>query len=223
MDTAKVDAAQPTPPASRPDAKALLGKLQVRLHRLRSLTITGERPAGHECRRRAGKSWPRPCRPRCQPRSVAGKNRKDVGAEISSVRRPSQASGAERAQAPNPPNARSWTARGEGGSDKSISTQLPLRPPDQSPGVWRAAKPCPNARRATRGRRQRRRQRTKSWSGHGNRRGLHPLPRSARASGSYDAPTTSLSTSTSSNQGDGKSEICLGPKCQGSPLSFGVQ
>ncbi|NMC48506.1 MAG: VCBS repeat-containing protein [Desulfovibrio sp.] len=143
MDTAKVDAAQPTPPASEADAKALLGKLKSDYIVYGSLTVTGEEASlDMHVVDASGKSWPKTLQTKIGSLVPSlEKTVKDVGAEIfQRPPTPSQAAGGRNApKTPNPPNASFVASQGEGGPDKSyLNPNFRYAGPTQSPGVWRS-------------------------------------------------------------------------------------
>ncbi len=142
LDTAKVDAVQPTPPASEADAKALLGKLKSDYSVYGSLTITGEEASRDmHVFDASGKSWPKTLQTKIGSLVPSlEKTVKDVGAEIfQRPPAPSQAGGRNAPKIPTPPNASFVASQGEGGPDKSyLNPNFRYAGPTQSPGVWRS-------------------------------------------------------------------------------------
>ncbi|WP_176631475.1 FG-GAP repeat domain-containing protein [Desulfolutivibrio sulfoxidireducens] len=144
MDTAKVDAAQPTPPASEADAKALLTKLKADYIVYGSLTVTGEEASlDMHIVDASGKTWPKTLQTKLNSLVPSlEKTVKDVGAEI--FQRPPTPSEAAAGKpgapkTPAPPNASFVASQGEGGPEKSyLNPNFRYAGPTQTAGVWRS-------------------------------------------------------------------------------------
>jgi TolB-like protein len=144
MDSAKVDAAQPTPLASEADAQALLKKLKVDYVVYGSLTITGEEASldmhfidAH------GKSTPKSAQAKLANLVPAlEKTVKEAGAEIfQRPPSPSQAGGAAPggSKMPPPPNADFVASQGANDAQKNyLNPNFRYAGPTQTPGVWRS-------------------------------------------------------------------------------------
>lgn len=143
MDSAKVDAAQPTPPASEADAKALLGKLHADYLVYGSLTVAGDEASlDMHFMDATGKSTPKAVQAKLANLVPAlEKAVKEAGAEIFQ-RPPSPSAGGSApggSKMAPPPNAGFVSSQGEGDPQKSfLNPNFRYAGPVNTPGVWRS-------------------------------------------------------------------------------------
>ncbi|KUG29403.1 hypothetical protein ASZ90_000697 [hydrocarbon metagenome] len=144
MDAAKVDAAQPTAPASEAEALALLKKLNADYIVYGSLTITGEEASlDMHYLDASGKAWPKTLQTKLGNLVPSlEKSVKEAGAEIfQRPPSPSQAGGTGPGgtRTPPPPNADFVASQTAGDPQKNyLNPNFRYAGPTQTPGVWRS-------------------------------------------------------------------------------------